>query len=104
MVAKETREHLPNCFMLSASSMQWFEKGHSLVLLVGTYRMVLMSQTFRFPSSSYRFVSGGGVLVVVVVVAVVVFVGGGGVKVVVCVYHTIVTGEASLVWLFCANG
>ena len=72
--------------------------------------MVLMSQTFRFPSSSYRFVSGGGVLVVVVVVvavvvvAVVVFVGGGGVKVVVCVYHTIVTGEASLVWLFCANG
>ena len=74
--------------------------------------MVLMSQTFRFPSSSYRFVSGGGVLVVVVVVvvvavvvvAVVVFVGGGGVKVEVCVYHTIVTGEASLVWLFCANG
>jgi len=54
--------------------MQWFEKGHSLVLLVGTYRMVLVSQTFRFPSNSYRFVSGCGVLVVLVVVVVVVVV------------------------------
>jgi hypothetical protein len=57
MAAMARRGHLPNSFMLSASSMQWFKKGESLVQLVGIYHIVLMSQTFIFPSSSYRFVS-----------------------------------------------
>jgi hypothetical protein len=123
MAARETRGHLPNSFMLSASSMQWFKKGHSSVLLVGTYCMVLMSQTFIFPSSSYRFLTVLLflllllllllLLVVVVVVVVVVAAaaaaaaaaviggggGGGGVKVVICVYHNTVTGYSCLVWL-----